>query len=162
MQSTSARVLYDLSAYEESRKPQAQERPQLTVRTTRQVKRGISPWRLLCCGVLLVALMSVAIYTNIVTVEMSDQLSKANAQLAVLQEEGAALQTRLESTASTKVIEEYASSQLGMGKAERYQVTYISLPGEDRIEVTEAAQKPTILQSALQVYNDLLEYMKAE
>ena len=161
MQSTSARA-YDLSAYEEVRKPQAtiQERPQLTVRTTRKVKKGISVGRLFCCTVLLLTLVSLAIYNNVVTVEMSDQLAQAKVQLETLQDQGATLQTKLDSTASTKAIEEYASSQLGMGKVELYQITYLNTPSVDKIEVTEPTSDSAIVQSALNVYNDLLEYMK--
>ncbi len=161
MQSTSARA-YDLSAYEEARKPaeiNTHQRPHLTVRTTRRAKKSVSPLRLFCCAVLLVCLVAVAICNQVAMVEKGHQLSLAQQELETLKNEAAILQTKLESTASTKTIEENAS-QLGMGRVEPYQINYVQLTGEDKIEVAEGPGDSVVIQSALSVYHDLLEYMK--
>lgn len=163
MQSSSARA-YDLSAYQETRKVQeatAYARPQLTVRTTRQSKKGVSPLRLLCCAVLLIALVAVAICNQVAMVEKGHQLHLAQQELAALQNQAAILETRLESTASTKTIEEKAA-QLGMGKAEPYQINYVQMVGQDKIEVLETAGTPAVMQTALNVYQDILEYMQVQ
>lgn len=162
MQSNAARK-YDLSSYEEvrtssTRRQQPVERPNLTVRTTRRSKAKVSPLRLLLCAVLLVALVAVAICNQVMMVERNHELNLANAQLAQLQTQNQELQTKLDSAASTKTIEEQAAL-MGMGRVEGYQVNYVTITGEDRIEVLEVSEGGSIIQTALNVYTDLLEYM---
>ena len=83
MQSTAARRLEEYEYSREYRGVRKEEPPKLQVREGKRPQEGISPLRLLLCCVLLVALISLAIYNNIVMVELGDQLSDAKAKLEI-------------------------------------------------------------------------------
>ena len=73
MQSTAARRLEEYEYSREYRGVRKEEPPKLQVREGKRPQEGISPLRLLLCCVLLVALISLAIYNNIVMVELGDR-----------------------------------------------------------------------------------------
>lgn len=162
MQSSAARVLENYEYSREYRGVRREEPPRLQVREGRKAKprAGISPLRLILCVLILVALISLAIYSNIVMVELGDQLSDAKAQLEVLQSEEVALRSRLESQSSTKNVESYASAALGMGKADKYQITYLNMAGEGSICRTDKAPDKAPTQVLLRGFDSLMEYMK--
>lgn len=160
MQSTAARRLEEYEYSREYRGVRKEEPPKLQVREGKRPQEGISPLRLLLCCVLLVALISLAIYNNIVMVELGDQLSDAKAQLEVLQSEAVALRSKMESQSSTQNVENYASATLGMGKADKYQITYMNLGGEGSIYRTDKAPDKAPSQMLLRGFDNLMEYMK--
>ena len=106
------------------------------------------------------ALISLAIYNNVVMVELGDQLSEAKAQLEALQSEEVTLRSKLESQSSAQNVEKYASTVLGMGKADKYQITYINLAGEGAIRRTDKAPDKAPTQVLLRGFDNLMEYMK--
>jgi hypothetical protein len=159
----SAAKVYDLSAYEEddglsSRETGGQARPRLTVRSARRRRNRVSPFWLSLCAFALVVLVAVVIGHQAVMIKKGDDLDKAAQQLAGLQSRSAVLKTRIESAASSKKVEEQATV-LGMGKMESYQVIYVSLAGEDRIEAP-TAKEGGLTQAAMNLYGGLLEYME--
>jgi len=160
MQDSTARVLEEYESSREYRGARREEAPQLQVREGKKRKEGISPLRLLFCCVMLVALISLAIYNNIVMVELGDQLSDAKAQLAALQSEAVTLKSKMENQNSVQNIEEYATANLGMGKAEKYQVTYVNMAGEGSIYRTDKAPDKAPTQVLLRGFDSLMEYMK--
>ena len=84
MRSSAARVLEDYEYSREYRGVRREQAPRLEVKEGKRPDTGVSPVRLLLCVILLVALISLAIYNNIIMVELGDQLSEAKAQLEVL------------------------------------------------------------------------------
>lgn len=158
--SNAARVLEE---YESSREYHAAPResaPELQVREGRGKAEGISPLRLLFCCVMLVALISLAIYNNIVMVELGDQLSDAKKRLEDLQSEAVQLQSKLENQSSVQNIESYVSENLGMGRVEKYQITYVNMAGEGSIYRTDKAPDKAPSQVLLRGFDSLMEYMK--
>ena len=81
MQSNAARVLESYEYSREYRGVRREQAPRLEVKEGKRPDTGVSPVRLLLCVILLVALISLAIYNNIIMVELGDQLSDAKAQL---------------------------------------------------------------------------------
>lgn len=160
MQSSAARVLEEYESSREYHDASREAAPKLQVREGKQRKEGISPLRLLFCCVMLVALISLAIYNNIVMVELGDQLSEAKAQLAVLQSEAVQLKSKMENQSSVQNIEDYAAANLGMGRAEKYQITYVNMAGEGSIYRTDKAPDKAPTQVLLQGFDSLMEYMK--
>ncbi|MCI9194470.1 MAG: hypothetical protein HFF14_02735 [Angelakisella sp.] len=160
MQSSAARVLEEYEYSREYHSAPKQEAPKLQVREGKRTAEGISPLRLLCCFALLVALISLAIYNNIVMVELGDQLNDAKAQLEELQSESVQLRSKLENQSSVQNIESYASATLGMGRAEKYQITYINMEGEGSIYRTDKAPDKAPAQVLLRGFDSLMEYMK--
>ncbi len=147
--------LYDLSRYEV---PEVEQRPTLTVRTSRPQRR-VSPFMLFCCTALTVALVSLSIYTNVVMIELGDQLSQSTAELELLKSETVLLQSKLESATSVKAVEEYATSNLAMGKVDKYQITYIQLGESDKIEKTDKAPDRTPEQQLKKWLREVVEYL---
>ncbi len=147
--------LYDLSRYEEA---EVHQRPTLTVRTSRPQRR-VSPFMMACCIALTVALVSLSIYTNVVMIELGDQLSQGNAELELLKSETVLLESKLESATSIKAVEQYATNNLGMGKLDQYQVTYVQLSEHDRIEKTDKAPDRSPEQQLIKWLQEVVEYL---
>ena len=160
MQSNAARVLEDYEYSRESRGVRKEEPPRLQVKEGKKPQAGISPFRFILCLILLVALISLAIYNNIVMVELGDQLSDAKAQLEALKSEEVTLRSKLESQSSAQNVESYAATVLGMGKADKYQMTYLNLAGEGAIRRTDKAPDKSPTQVLLRGFDNLMEYMK--
>ena len=144
MQSNAARVLEDYEYSREYRGVRQEETPRLQVKEGKKPQAGISPFRFILCLILLVALISLAIYNNIVMVELGDQLSDAKAQLEALKSEEVTLRSKLES----------------QGKADKYQMTYLNLAGEGAIRRTDKAPDKSPTQVLLRGFDNLMEYMK--
>ena len=151
-------ALYDLSRYEVQ---EPERRPELTVRTSRR-RSQVSPWMLFCCVALTVALISLTIYTNVVKIELGDQLSQSAAELELLKSETVLLQSKLESATSVKAVEEYATANLSMGKVDKYQVTYVQLSEGDKIEKTDKAPDRTPEQQLLKWLGEVVEYLNIQ
>lgn len=160
MQSNAARVLENYEYSQEYRGVRREEVPRLQVKEGKKPQASVSPLRFLLCLALLVALISLAIYNNIVMVELGDQLSDAKAQLAALQSEEVTLQSRLERQSSAQNVESYATAVLGMGKADKYQITYMNMAGEGAIRRTDKAPDKAPTQVLLRGFDNLMEYMK--
>lgn len=160
MQSNAARVLEDYEFSREYRGVRQEETPRLQVKEGKKNQAGISPFRFILCLILLVALISLAIYNNIVMVELGDQLSDAKAQLEALKSEEVTLRSKLESQSSAQNVESYAATVLGMGKADKYQMTYLNLAGEGAIRRTDKAPDKSPTQVLLRGFDNLMEYMK--
>ncbi len=160
MQSNAARVLEDYEYSREYRGVRQEETPRLQVKEGKKLQAGISPFRFILCLILLVALISLAIYNNIVMVELGDQLSDAKAQLEALKSEEVTLRSKLESQSSAQNVESYAATVLGMGKADKYQMTYLNLAGEGAIRRTDKAPDKSPTQVLLRGFDNLMEYMK--
>lgn len=160
MQYSTARVLEEYESSRDYRVASRETTPALQVREGKRRGSEISPLRLLFCCVMLVALLSLAIYNNIVMVELGDQLSDAKARLDALQSEAVQLKSKLENQSSVQNIESYATESLGMGKVEKYQITYLNLAGEGSIYRTDKAPDKAPSQALLRGFDSLMEYMK--
>ena len=160
MRSSAARVLEDYEYSREYRGVRREQAPRLEVKEGKRPDTGVSPVRLLLCVILLVALISLAIYNNIIMVELGDQLSDAKAKLEELQSEAVVLQSKMEQQTSVHNVETYASQTLGMGRVDKYQLTYINMGGEGAIYRTDKAPDKAPAQVFLRGFDSLLEYMR--
>lgn len=160
MQYSTARVLEEYESSRDYRAASRETAPALQVREGKRRGSEISPLRLLFCCVMLVALLSLAIYNNIVMVELGDQLSDAKTRLDALQSEAVQLKSKLENQSSVQNIESYATESLGMGKVEKYQITYLNLAGKGSIYRTDKAPDKAPSQALLRGFDSLMEYMK--
>lgn len=153
----SAARKYDLSQYEYQYEDRSVQRPTLTVTERKEEKKGLSKYRVFFCGLLLTAIVSLVIYSNGVVVELGDQITMAANELQVLQEEQTRMQTSIDTTATTGMIEEYAQTRLGMGKAADYQITYVQSEMSDGVSLFSKNTTGGVL---LSTYYRFLEYMK--
>ena len=125
-------VAYDLSRFEDRPKAVVLEK----VETKKQKKTAeLSLKKLLLVGTVIIAITFVMIYNRVMLTELTDEIAQANKTLSTLQGENALLEMEIAQQMSLDNIEEYATTQLNMGKVEQYQVESISLTQNDEITV---------------------------
>lgn len=125
-------VAYDLSRFEDRPKAVVLEK----VETKKQKKTAeLSLKKLLLVGVVIIAITFVMIYNRVMLTELTDEIAQANKTLSTLQGENALLEMEIAQQMSLDNIEEYATTQLNMGKVEQYQIESISLTQNDEITV---------------------------
>ena len=86
-------------------------------------------------GIVIVAITFVMIYNRVMLTELTDEIAQANKTLNALQGENTLLEMEIAQKMSLDNIEEYATTQLNMGKVEQYQIENISLTQNDEITV---------------------------
>ncbi len=125
-------VAYDLSRFEDRPKAVVLEK----VETKKQKKTAeLSLKKLLLVGTVIIAITFVMIYNRVMLTELTDEIAQANKTLSTLQGENALLEMEIAQQMSLDNIEEYATTQLNMGKVEQYQIESISLTQNDEITV---------------------------
>ena len=125
-------VAYDLSRFEDRPRAVVFEK----VETKKQNKKTeLSVKKILLVGIVIVAITFVMIYNRVMLTELTDEIAQANKTLNALQGENTLLEMEIAQKMSLDNIEEYATTQLNMGKVEQYQIESISLTQSDEITV---------------------------
>lgn len=125
-------VAYDLSRFEDRPRAVVFEK----VETKKQSKKTeLSVKKILLVGIVIVAITFVMIYNRVMLTELTDEIAQANKTLNALQGENTLLEMEIAQKMSLDNIEEYATTQLNMGKVEQYQIENISLTQNDEITV---------------------------
>lgn len=153
-------VAYDLSKFEvrEERKT-----PQMRlIENKEQPQRAKSLVWTACFSFIIVAMIVMTIYNQMIITEIGDQVSTYNAQLRVLQDENLKLKSSADANASLKVLEEYASSKLGMGKLDSEQVVYIDMQSDDQIQITEKGLEESGGEKLESTAKEIMEYLKRD
>ena len=83
---------------------------------------------------LIAGMIGAIIYSNALINELGTQVSQATKEYTTLLSENKRLTANLESKISLKNIETYAEEELGLSKMEEYQIQYINMAPEDKIE----------------------------
>lgn len=127
---------YDLSLFEEvERQPKIEE-----VKLPKKQKvLNMSPLKMLSIGAVVVALVSVLLYSNVMLSEITAEVNAATSTLEDLNNEYTRLEMELNRKMSIGAIEEYATETLNMSKIEQYQVEMVSINSNDEVIVTAAA-----------------------
>lgn len=153
-------VAYDLSIYE--KKEYIRKQPELKVVETpsRRVSANRAlVVRIMLTAVLVISVIGVIIYNNAVLTELGDEISRQNKEYAVLVSESKRLSAELESKVSLRNIEDVAKNELGLSRMENYQVQYVNLSEGDKIELTAAAPKQTVVDKFKIKITSILEYL---
>ncbi len=127
---------YDLSLFEEvERQPKIEE-----VKLPKKQKvLNMSPLKMLSLGAVVVALVSILLYSNVMLSEITAEVNAATSTLEDLNNEYTRLEMELNRKMSIGAIEEYATETLNMSKIEQYQVEMVSINSNDEVIVTAAA-----------------------
>ncbi len=127
---------YDLSLFEEvERQPKIEE-----VKLPKKQKvLNMSPLKMLSIGAVVVALVSVLLYSNVMLSEITAEVNAATSTLEDLNNEYTRLEMELNRKMSIGAIEEYATETLNMSKIEQYQVEMVSINSNDEVIVTATA-----------------------
>ncbi|MEG1687202.1 MAG: hypothetical protein RR022_03745 [Angelakisella sp.] len=162
MQNAARKFIEDTEEYNElyGYTPYVEEAPpKLTVTRRRSFLAGISRVRLLLCAAMVVAVVSLSIYNNVAMVELGDHFTQQTATLAELSAQGERLQSQMDNAISLMQVADNSAATMLMGKAESYQITYISLGDEDTIERTTKTPDQLPLQKVMKTLSKLQEYM---
>ncbi len=139
-------LAYDLSLFENRQrkvKPVPKELPRVLPRS--RLRTAMLLMGRVTAGIMVGLVLSAGIYSRVMLTETVDQLSRAEATLAELQSEQTRLKMQLDSKASIKNIEQYATGTLGLNRAEKYQINYIALSEDDKIAAVDVKTSGKLL-----------------
>lgn len=147
MRSYNENVAYDLSRFER------REITRLPVKKAKKKRLNVSISSFLSTAFLVVLALSVTammIFSRVELTELTAQINKAEKELNQLKNENIKLNIEAESQISLSKVEEYAKNVLGMKKLQNYQVEYVCLTQQDKVEI-KARDKDSIFNKYLQL-----------
>ncbi len=150
---------YDLSRFEPR---EVQSTPRLRVVKNKATVKSGSMLSTCCLVLVLLVLVVFTIYNQVVLTELGAKISTQNTELRALQGEAVQLKSQLDANNSLRTLEEFARTQLGLGKLDQSQVIYIDLQEEDRIEITAKAEESSSVEKIYDAAKGLLVQLKAE
>ena len=125
---------YDFERFE-VKKPRIKlvEEPQKSKKV--KAKARLTPLKAVATCLAAVLIISAVLYNRAQMTELSDKVSKAKSTLSVLENENERLKLSLQGMASLNKVEQYVQQNLNMVKAEKYQITYITVERQNQVTV---------------------------
>lgn len=154
-------LAYDLSLFE-NRERKVKSVPKELPKALPQSRLRVAAVALgrIFVGAMVGLILCAGIFSRVKLNETVYQIGKANSMLAELQNDYTRLNMQLDSKVSIKSIEEYATGTLGLNRAEKYQISYITLSGDDKIETMQAMTEPKIqIPDINELFYALVEYI---
>lgn len=140
--------------------PRVKQPPELRVVENRGRRERAAFWKGAATFVLILGVVCAILYNNVQLTELTSQIEKAQSQLEALENDYRLMQVEIESSTSLRTVQEIAETELGMAKAESYQVEYINLGEGDRV-VLARAHEPRLNDRIRHAWRSLLEYLGA-
>lgn len=81
-------------------------------------------WKGAATFILILGVVCAILYNNVQLTELTSQIEKTRSQLEALENDYRLMQVKIESSTSLRTVQEIAETELGMAKAESYQVEY--------------------------------------
>lgn len=129
---------------ESQKKPQLElvKKPRMTAQQIRQqsiieTKKTI---KVMAVAITIMLFMAVAIYSRIQLDEINREISSVEKKIELAQSDSVKLNNELNAIVSIDNVEEYAVDVLGMEKIQDYQVEYVDLSSNDRVEVADGEE----------------------
>ncbi len=129
---------------EPQKKPQLElvKKPRMTAEQLRQqslieTKKTI---KVMAVAITIMIFMAVAIYSRIQLDEINREISSIEKKIELAQSDSVKLNNELNAIVSIDNVEEYAVNVLGMEKIQDYQVEYVDLSSNDRVEVVDGEE----------------------
>ena len=129
---------------ESQKKPQLElvKKPRMTAQQIRQqsiieTKKTI---KVMAVAITIMLFMAVAIYSRIQLDEINREISSVEKKIELAQSDSVKLNNELNAIVSIDNVEEYAVNVLGMEKIQDYQVEYVDLSSNDRVEVADGEE----------------------
>ena len=129
---TTKTAAYDLSIFE--------DRPvKSSIEQVKEPKKqkvlGFSAKGILVVGLIVTALTFLMIYGRVALTETTAEVTRAKQTLSTLENSNVRIQMEIDRKMSLSNIEEYAVTQLNMGKVEQYQIETVSIGQNEEILV---------------------------
>ena len=127
---------YDLSLFENRQRKQ----PRVRVKQGGQLRttQALRQVRIVSVTLLMIALISCYLYSQAVLTELTTDLQRTQRQLVAAQSDYDYLSGLMDSKTSLKSVAEIATSQLGLMKLDKSQITYVTLEQESVITLPES------------------------
>ncbi len=154
-------LAYDLSLFENrERKAKAVPKQLPKALPTSRLRTGVVVLGRICVGIFVGLVLCAGIYSRVALTEAVQDIGVAKAKLEQLQNENTRLNVELDSKVSIKSIEAYATGTLGLNRAEKYQINYITLSGDDKIEANQVhSQQSRGIPNINELFYRLVEYI---
>lgn len=126
---------YDFDRFDsvERAHPKAAQPPELRVVKARESRDNTFLVQLAVLFGCTLILFAAVIYNRMVLTEMTTKMEAIQGEYEMLKDDYQRMQVELEGKLSLRAVEEIASSQLGMAKAESYQIEYVDLGSDSRV-----------------------------
>lgn len=151
----SERIAYDLSDYSE-RKFSGQGSDLRVIKGKNDKSSLGMNFGTIAIALLLIGLIAATLYSNAVINELGNQINKANEEYTQLVSQNKKLTAVLESKVSLKNVENIAKDKLGLAKMEPYQIEYVNLLPEDKIEYIRDNKEEKISEKILNSVNHFI------
>lgn len=161
MQNAARQYIEQVEKYDIYAENEKTLKPELTVEKSKKYMVGVSRLRLLFCATMIVGIVTLCIYNNVAMVELGERIRQQGTQLETLVMEGDRLQAKLQKSMSLNDVAEQASEKLLMGKAEDFQITYLSLNNGDVIKRTQKTPDQHPVSKVMETIRKLQAYMKS-
>lgn len=151
---------YDLSAFQTKQSSVVKPNLQVIERTKQStLNKGLSVTTVLF-AVFIIAMIAATLYSNALINELGNQISASNKEYATLVSENKKLNANLECKMSLKNVETFAKDDLGLAKMEAYQIKYVNMSPEDKIEYKKEEQQDKITDKLLNSVSALINEKK--
>ena len=135
---------YDLSAYEKVKQDNHQNELKVIRSKANKKENALLTFKSIAIGAFVIAVVAMSIYSNAIINELGNQILSANRDYAKLVGDNKKMTAVLESKVSLKNVEEYAKENLGLAQMEQYQIEYINLLPNDKIECIRYTKEENI------------------
>ena len=88
------------------------------------------------------------------------KINTSYCRLTALESESTRLSAQLTTAGSSQVLEEYATTKLGLSKMESNQITYVNMHEQDRSQITDKGQEKTGAEMISGTAGEIMEYLK--
>ncbi|MEF9983113.1 MAG: hypothetical protein RR710_01090 [Oscillospiraceae bacterium] len=150
---------YDLSAFQTKQSSVVKPNLQVIGKSKSTSVKAISLGTMLL-GLLIIGMLAATLYSNALINELGNEISTANKEYTTLISENRKLATNLECKVSLKNIETYAKENLGLSKIEPYQIEYVNMSPEDKIEYVKGEQEDKIAQKLISGVSQFIQIDK--
>ena len=156
---------YDFERFERTPYKKAEkvaQPPELKVVKSRQKKESDNSFAVYLTLMFITALfiISAVIYNNVRLTELTSKYQNIQQEYKTLEEEGNRMRVELEEKVSLRTVEDKATNELKMAKAEEYQIEYVNLGSESKI-VKTIKPKESVSTNIGSVWLKVLEYIKS-
>lgn len=145
-----------LKEYYDSAARRVKQPPELKVVENRG--HGASFARAAIVFIMVLIIICATLYNQVALTELTSQIETAQTQLESLKNEQRRMLVQLESSTSLRTVQEIAETQLGMNKAESYQIQYVDLGCGDRVLLARERQ-PGLSDRIRDGCRALMEYL---
>lgn len=163
---SAARKIEKLPSFEEQQKSRMRlvKRRKKTVREAKEEMRAAArrSFKMLAAALVLLTMFAALLYSKLRVDELDRQIQKTQLLLSAAQSESVKLNMRLDSMFSLERVEDYAKNTLGMVKIESYQIEYLDLSGQDRVNLSGGGRADgNGGEKEVTPFSKLLEYIRS-